>query len=485
MAYTHGVYGTIIPSRASFPPSGVGTLPVYIGTAPVNTLVNPSTRVNVPFKVNSFDEAVAAVGYSDDWNTFTLCEAIYAHFKNPTQNIGPIVLINVFDPASDFKAGTASITLTNKVGYIDNDKVLLASCAVTGKVLGTDFAVEYVEVDGRVKVKFTDLTSGGIASPVSITFNEMDASKVIGTDIVGGMNPTTGVRTGISVVDLVYQEFGMVPTILAAPGWSHKPDVYAGLVAKCQNINGHWDAVCVVDMDSTAAGAKTIAAAKTWKVTNAYTSKYAKACWPKAKYAGKTFWLSTLTTVAMQQVDFNNNSIPYETPSNKAIMANGTILADNTAISFDEQQATDLNSEGITTLAYIGGQWRLWGPHMGNYTYAAEDSIKPEDLFDASVRTLQYIKNSFQKNYVAAVDKPFSRRQIETILDEAQVWLNGLVSEGAILYGKISFNAQSNPSGQVARGNFIFDIRATTTPPGKSITFQIQYDAAGLTTLTE
>lgn len=485
MAYKHGVYGSILPSKVSFPPSGVGTLPVYIGTAPINQLTNPDEAVNKVKLVSTYDEAVAAVGYSDNWNTFTLCEAIYAHFKNTVQNIGPIVLINVFDPATDTKSGTTSVTLTNKEGYIDNDKILLASCEVADKDLGTDYKVEYVEKDGRPQVKITDLTTTGMTSPITVTFEEMDISKVSGADIVGGFNGTTGIRTGLSVVDLIYQVTGMIPNILAAPGWSKDAAVYAGLVSKCQDINGHWDAVCVADLDSGVSGAKTVTAAKTAKAAGGFTSKFAKVCWPKAKYGSKTFWLSTLAVVAMQQTDFANNNIPYESPSNKVIMATGTICADGTAISFDEQQANDLNSAGVTTLAYIGGQWVLWGPHNSNYTYAAEDSIKPEDLFDCSIRMLHYVKNTFQKNYMSSVDSPFSRRKIENILDEAQLWLNGLISEGAILYGKISFNSQDNPSSQLAKGNFVFNIGLTTTPPGKSITFQIQYDSTGLSTLTQ
>jgi phage tail sheath protein FI len=106
-------------------------------------------------------------------------------------------------------------------------------------------------------------------------------------------------------------------------------------------------------------------------------------------------------------------------------------------------------------------------------------------MFDSSIRMMHYIKNSFQKNYVSAVDGPFSRRKIESILGEAQVWINGLVSIGAILYGKITFENQNNPSGQLAKGNFVFDVATTTTPPGKSITFRLQYSSVGLDTLVQ
>lgn len=484
MPYKHGVSANLIPSQPAFPPSGVGTLPVYVGTAPINTLADPEAVLNKVLLINSLTEAKLAVGYSGDWNTFTLCEAIDAHFNNPLGNIGPIVLINVFDPATDTKASTAQVTFVNKVGYIDNEKVLLESAEIADKVLGTDFKVEYVVIDGKNKVKVTDLTEAGLASPITVTFDEMDITKIVAADIVGTVTED-GDRSGLQVVDFVYQDTGLIPTILAAPSWSEDPVVYAGLVSKCQQINGHWDAICVADIDSNADGAITVAEAKTWKDTNGYISKLSKIFWPMCKYGAKLYHMSTLAVAMMQKIDYEYDNIPYASPSNRQLLATAAVLADGTEIKFDEVQANDLNSVGITTMAFLGGLWKLWGPHMGNYSYAAESSIKPEDLFDCTVRTQGYLKNTFQANYLVDVDQPFSRRQIDQILDSAQLWLNSLIADEAMLFASISFNAQNNPVDQIAAGNFVFNVGYTSVPPGKSITFEIQYDPAGLAALTE
>ncbi|RCX20881.1 phage tail sheath protein FI [Anaerobacterium chartisolvens] len=403
MAYLHGVYGEQIPTQDSLPPSGVATLPVYVGTAP-GAGVSGITVINKPVLVNSFDDAKGIVGYSDDWETYTLCEAVYAHFRNKLGPIGPIILINVLDP--------------------------------------------------------------------DIHTEENPATE---TDIVGGID-ADGKRTGLACVDLVYQAYNMIPTIIAAPGWSHKSAVEAALLEKCQKINGHWDAICVTDIDSSAA--KTIGAAKTWKQTNAYTSKLEKACWPKVKSGSNTFWLSTMAVVRMQQTDYANDSIPYESPSNKPIDITGAILSDGSTVDFDEIQANDLNSEGITTVTYRSGTWVLWGPHNGNYKSGAE--IDPRDKFDCNIRMMAYLTNSFQQNYMSDVDQPLNRSKVDTILNDAQVWLNGLVGDGKMLYGKIDFNESSNPISSIIEGDFVFDIQTTTTPPGKSLTFRVQYTTQGI-----
>ncbi len=408
MPYFHGVYGQQLPTQDDIPLSGAGTLPVYIGTAPVEQLTDHANAINTPVLLSSYEDAKAKIGYSDDWDKYTLCEAVYAHFKNKIGSIGPIAVINVFDPAV-----------------------------------------------------------------------HTDEKPVDETDIIGGIDEN-GKRTGLACVDLIYQMYNKIPVVLVAPGWSHKPAVETALLEKCQKINGHWDAICVVDIDS--AVAKTIVAAKNWKQTNTYTSKLEKVCWPRVISGDKKYWLSTLIVVRMCQTDYTNEGIPYESPSNKPIDITGTILGDGALINFDEIQANDLNSEGITTVIYRAGSWVLWGPHNGNYKYTTE--IDPRDRFDCNIRMLIYLTNSFQVQYMNSVDQPLNRARVDSILNDAQVWLNSLVSDGKMLFAEIKFNESSNPVSSIVEGDFEFDIRTTTTPPGKSLTFKVQYTTEGLNSIT-
>ena len=53
--------------------------------------------MNTPKLCYSYKEACAAVGYSDDWEKYTLCQSIYTCFN--VQNVAPIILVNVLDPA--------------------------------------------------------------------------------------------------------------------------------------------------------------------------------------------------------------------------------------------------------------------------------------------------------------------------------------------------------------------------------------------------
>jgi hypothetical protein len=474
LAYKHGVYGTLEPSTDSLPPSGVGTLPIYIGTAPVQQLANPAAAVNVPITLNNYDDAVSKIGYSDDWTTFTLSEVVYAHFKNRIQPIGPIIVINVMDPTVHSSPEAKSVAIVNGVGYID-EPVVLESIEIEDKVRGTDYEATYVN-GGRVKI--SALPGKTLDNPTSVTYNKMDVSTVQTSDIIGGN--TDGVRTGMAVVDLVYQKLNQVPTILAAPGWSQIKEIKVAMVTKAQKVNGHWDAVVLADLDVSAATA-TIAQAINWKETNGYTDVPLKVGWPKASVAGRTFWSSTIMGVRMQQTDFANDNVPSESPSNKRVDVTATVLGDGTEISFDELQANELNAEGITTFNFRDGIWVLWGPHNANYKYGTE--IKPEDTFDASIRMARYLTNTFQRRYGAEVDGPLNRSKVDTILNDAGVWLNGLVADGHLLSASINFNETSNPVSSMVEGDFVFDVLNTNTPVAKSLTFRVRYTTEGLSTL--
>lgn len=405
--YKHGAYAEQGASMGLIPPAGVSTLPIYIGTAPVDQLDDYTGTVNVPLLVNSFEEAKTKLGYNDDWGKYTLCEAMYAHFMNKIGSIGPVIMVNVFDPDT------------------------------------------HTDID-------------------DVTYSH----------IVGGID-ANGNRTGLSCIELVYQMYGMIPSLIAAPGWSYESTVGAAMLSKCQKINGHWDALSVIDIDSSTA--HTIAAAKTAKQTNAFTSKHQKVCWPKVKSGDKIFWLSTLTVVRSQQTDYENDNVPYESPSNKPVDATGAVLDDGSSIYLDEVQANSLNESGITTLNFRGGRWVLWGPHCGNYSSAAE--VDPSEVSDASIRMLMYLTNTFQQRYAKDIDAPLNRSMVDTILNDANTWLNGLIAEGKLLYGKVVFNQSGNPINSIISGDFAFDVTTTTTPVGKSISFKVQYSSEGINVL--
>ena len=146
MAYKHGVYTSEVPTSIIPAVNTTAGLPVVFGTAPVH-LATDRAAANKPVLCYSYAEAVAAFGYSKDWKSYTLCEAIYSEFA--LYNVAPVVLVNVLDPAVHKEAVTDNeVTLTNKAATI-TDPVLLETLKVkkasAGQALteGTDYEAAY------------------------------------------------------------------------------------------------------------------------------------------------------------------------------------------------------------------------------------------------------------------------------------------------------------------------------------------------------
>ncbi len=472
MPYKHGIYGIQVPTTDQLPPSGVMTLPVYIGTAPIQQVADLTEAINKPILITSFEEAKQKIGYSDDWETFTLCEAVYAHFKNRIAPMGPIVVINVMDPATDVDEATMSVQITNGIGYI-NAPAVLDSITIATKTQGVDYTAEYV----GEKVKLTALPGKTLSNPTSATFDVMDITTVDSAQIIGGID--AGVRTGISAIEMIYQSFNMIPTIIAAPGWSHIKVIKEAMIEKSNKINGHWDALVVADIGSDLV--TTLVGAIDWKEDNGYVDSRLKVGWPKAESYGKTFFASTLISLRMQQTDFISGNAPYVSPSNKKLDITGPVLFDGTEIFFDEVEANKLNEHGITTYNFASGSWVLWGPHCANYEFGTE--MDPKEVFDASIRMMMYLTNSFQNRYINSIDGPLTRSTVDTILNDSQTWLNGMIADGQLLYGGIYFNETSNPTSSIVEGDFVFDIKGTMTPVAKSMTFVVQYTTKGIENL--
>ncbi len=482
--YKHGVYSEQIPFAGNIATKALGTIPVYIGTAPIQQVnadgsasFDYSALINTPIIVESLADAKAKIGYSNSWDKYTLGEVIKAHFDNGVAAIGPIVVINIANPELLESTDTTTVvTLSgavgSKVGYIREPQVAIESVTITAETTITEDDYFLAYEDDGIKIAITK--SGFTDTTVTAVYKKIDVSDTTLTPNV--------FETALAALDTVEIICGVIPNILAAPGYSEKPFYHEKMISKAlARISQKWYLACVSDIPSDTND--TVTKAITWKENNGYNSKLDKVCWPMAKFGEKQYHLSTLAVVTIQQQDTDAGSIPYISTSNKGINASSVILKSGKAIAFDEVTANSLNKVGITTTNLVRGSIRLWGPHMANYDYDHLDNIKPEDRTDSSIRMMQYLLNTLQYNYLDSVDKPFSKRDIDSIKASVQQWLNGLVNEGKLLYATIQFS-ETNTTGDMVDGDFVFDVATTTTPNAKSLTFRVQYSLAGLDTLT-
>lgn len=477
--YKHGTYGEFADSIGQVATQG-GTIAVYVGAAPVNLIRNYAGRVNTPVKLASINDVRAFMGYSKNWSEFDLCEAFKLHFDNDSGNVGPIVAINVLDPAKHKKstATTKSVTFVNGRATFESDTIILDTLAVADSVEGTDFTVSYDFNRGQVV-----LTSIGdaLTGAVNVTYTEVDPSALTADDVIGDATEA-GIYTGLGCIGMIYQELNLVPNIIACPKWSSSPEVYKAMIAAGTKVNGHWDAVVYADIPVLDGAAKvdTIALATKWKTDNAYVSERSKVFWPQAKdNAGTIYHAAVLGVWRTLMVDATHNGIPMESPSNKALPIVKQYFGEgSTNRGFDQQSANTLNANGITTVVYWGGLWVLWGPHTAAYKHGEVEDNRV--IFDNSIRMMFHVSNSFQAEHALTLDQPMTTALADTIKNREQEKMDALAAMGAFIGTPVvEFKQSDNGVSELVEGNFVWGFKGTPTPPFKSGTLKVAYTTAG------
>ncbi|ABO49746.1 conserved hypothetical protein [Desulforamulus reducens MI-1] len=483
MPYKHGVYISEVPTSVIPPVQASAGLPVVVGTAPIN-LAEDLTYVNKPLLAYTYAEAVGGLGYSADWENFTLCEFMKSHFA--LFNVAPVVLINVLDPSVHKKdVAAADLNVVNGVVNIKQSGILLTSVVVKLTAAGdplvkdTDYTAAF-DSDGYLVI--TPIEGGGIPdaqATLNVAYSQLDPSMVTSDEVIGGVDVNTGVYTGLELINKVFPLFRLVPGQILAPGWSHDPAVAAVMKAKVSAINGLFKAVAITDVDDTAAGADLYSEVPAWKTNNNYTDKLQIVCWPRIKLGDEIYHMSSQVAGVTCVVDGQNDDIPYVSPSNKNLQCNGALVDSGDEVTLDPQQAAYLNGEGIiTALNFIGG-WKLWGNRTG--AYPGSSDVK--DTFIPVRRMFNWIGNTIILTYWQKVDDPTNKRLIQTVVDSLNIWLNGLTARGALLGGRVIFSSDENPVTDLLNGVVRFHLYITPPIPAEDMEFVLEFDVNYLNSL--
>lgn len=472
MAFYHGI-STNEKATALAAPTEISVgITFAVGTAPVQQVGGAANKLVF---ANNYSEAVAALGYSDDWEKFTLCEVMKTHFQ--LYGVGPVIFVNVLDPATHKKSvSSAEVQLTDGRAELPETAILSTlevKASSGGETLteGTDYTAFYS--NGKLIVE--KVSGGGISgSSVYIAYDEVDTSEVNGTAIIGGVD-TNGVKSGLELVNSVFTKYGVVPEFIIAPGFSSDNAVAAVMQAKANNICGLFKGKAIIDADCTSV--KKYSDVYSWKSDKNINGENEVLCWPMVSLAGVKYHLSSHFAALAAQVDTRNDGIPSESPSNKSLQADSTVLADGTEVLLELADANVLNSKGIVTAFNFAGRFTLWG----NYTACYPGSTDVKDYFIPVNRMFGYVAQSVILSFWSRIDDKMSRRLIDTIMDSVNIWLNGLKTAEHILGGRVEFNSDENTVTDLMAGKMKFHIFITPPSPAQEMEFTLEYDADYLT----
>lgn len=509
--YLHGAYSTIQTVGAKVAANCPHAI-VYIGTAPVHTVAGGASNVNKPILVNSFAEAVKYFGYDDNWASYTLCEAMYTHLQQ--NGIGPLVLINVLDPAKHKMTEKPTNRYTPKNGrvtIIGAGNVALDSITVTGKERDADYVLAYDYKRKQVTISETNVGSLG-TEELEVTYTVVDPSMVEDSDVIGATDGM-GLNTGLYAIANVYQLTRAIPFVLCAPGFSSRPEIHEKMYEVSQKVNGHWDVYMFNDLPIMSNDTPlTLQTAATWKKENGYNKPNESVYFPLVTGTdGHKYHLSVLAAANFQKLLAEQDGIPYKSASNTecSIIQNLYLGEAYEGRLYDDAIINEkLNKNGISSAAYVSGRWVIWGTSSADYTYTggnggsgassgggglimvprAESAAEGDELlscFETNRLMLFYLSNDFQHRRARDVDKPMTRNALEAIVSEERARLDALLKIGALAHADVHINAEGISRSDMMKGDYSFVFTVTTMPLAKSLTAVVNWTEEGFYTYYE
>ena len=295
------------------------------------------------------------------------------------------------------------------------------------------------------------------------------ANDIIGVDSSGNIS-------GLQLIKQVYTRFSLVPSLILCPSWSQNPAVSAAMTAAAKNIDGLFEAIAITDIDTSAV--ENYQQVNTWKTNNSYTDERQIVCWPKIKLGEKIYNMSTALAGVIGVLDNENGDVPYQSPSNQAIKATGLCRSNGEEIILTHSQGTLLNSQGVTTVINRDGL-NAWGNYMGSYPREND----PLDFIPVR-RMFNFIRNSFVLNYFSQIDQPLNRRTLKHLVDNLQSWLNGYVTAGNLVSGRVEYSEEENPAEALASGKLTLHLYITPPSPLQELVGLLEYDLSGYDNFT-
>ena len=476
--FKHGVSWSDVPTSVIAPVQADAGLNVVFGSAPLHLSKDGKNYINKPRIYNRYEDAVTELGYSNDWDKYDICEHMDACFVE--FGVFPVVYVAVNDP----EAGATSLAptqVTLVAGQVDSGHELIMWTVLVKDEAGTltyEEGKDYLlSLSKDATVIVTRVASGDIPdddSIITITGKEPSDTPITAADIIGGVDVSTGARTGLEVIEDVFQLTGKVPGVIICPKFSSDPQVAAVMEAKCENINGCFACTCLIDVDTaTVTKAQDVNA---WKNSNNIAFARQECLFGKPALIGttgrKVFNFASQQGPLLQWTDaYRGNGLPYHSPSNKNLRMNALLVADGSELPMHLLDANMLNSQGVVTaLNWIGG-WRSWGNRTA--AYPANTDVK--DMFIPVRRMFDFIGNSIVLTIWQKVDEPGNRRLIDAVVNSIQLWLDGLANSEALLGARIEFRHDENPTTEILNGHYVFHVYIAVPTPAEWLDFRIEY----------
>ncbi len=290
------------------------------------------------------------------------------------------------------------------------------------------------------------------AKPVTVVVRveQGDTEAETTTNIIGGVDATTGKKTGMKALLAAQSLLGVKPRILGVPGHDSKA-VATELLSVAQSLRAF--------AYLSAYGCKTVSEAIAYREN--FSQREAMLIWPDF-LSWDTVTNADATAFATARALGLRAKIDQQTGWHKTLSNVG--VNGVTGISADvfwdlQDSATDanlLNKNDVTTLIRKDG-YKFWGSRT-----CSDD---PLFQFENYTRTAQVLADTMAEAHMWAVDMPQHPSLAKDILEGIKAKFRELKSAGYIIDGNAWIDDAANDKNTLKAGKLVIDYDYTPVPP--------------------
>ncbi|HGE8344871.1 TPA: phage tail sheath protein [Serratia marcescens] len=290
------------------------------------------------------------------------------------------------------------------------------------------------------------------AKPVTVVVRveQGDTEAETTTNIIGGVDATTGKKTGMKALLAAQSLLGVKPRILGVPGHDSKA-VATELLSVAQSLRAF--------AYLSAYGCKTVSEAIAYREN--FSQREAMLIWPDF-LSWDTVTNADATAFATARALGLRAKIDQQTGWHKTLSNVGVngVTGINADVFWDLQDsATDanlLNKNDVTTLIRKDG-YKFWGSRT-----CSDD---PLFQFENYTRTAQVLADTMAEAHMWAVDMPLHPSLAKDILEGIKAKFRELKSAGYIIDGNAWIDDTANDKDTLKAGKLVIDYDYTPVPP--------------------
>ncbi len=459
---------------------GVETIELNKGPVPVSVVksavvglvgIAPKGPVNTLTIVQNAQDAAQ---FGSEVPGFNIPQALAAILA---QGAGTILVVNTFSDSTNIASVSAEALTVSNVGKTKTVAAPVKDFVLKQTVSATTTTVtaNKYTIDDYGNIVITDtalltLVNAGTAA-ITCDYKKLDGATVDAAQIIGTINGSTGVRTGIKVFGLAYTLFGMNPKILIAPNYSTLSAVATEMVSAA----GAYRGIALLDAPAGTTVSAAIAGRGPLGTVGLFATSSDRAvlCFPMVKAydaATDSNQNRPLSQFLAGVIAATDNSEGYWiSPSNKEIK--GIVGVERTitwAVNDAQTDANLLNEKGVLTIAQgFGTGIRTWGNRS-----AAFPTVTAPKNFISVRRVADILHESLELAMLQFIDRPINQATIDSIRETVNAFMRTLIARGAIINGECTYDTAKNPTVALAAGHITFDIAFMPPTPMERITFE-------------